>query len=105
MNLLTVLSISFSNEMLPSVWHEHVVPFYHCTKELLTSKELKVDTVITQKRTSTEVAADLKTGTKITPEEADVEKRKILYHWLEMLRSLKKLHEAGESILILPWHN
>lgn len=86
----------FFYEMLPSVWHEHVVPFYHCTKELLTSKELKVDTVITQKRTSTEVAADLKTGTKITPEEADVEKRKILYHWLEMLRSLKKLHEAGE---------
>lgn len=83
-------------EMLPSVWHEHVVPFYQCTKELLTSKELKVDTVITQKRTSTEVAADLKTGTKMTPEEADVEKRKILYHWLEMLRSLKKLHEAGE---------
>ena len=86
----------FFYEMLPSVWQEHVVPFYHRTKELLTSKELKVDTVITQKRTSTEVAADLKTGTKMTPEEADVEKRKILYHWIEMLRSLKKLHEAGE---------
>lgn len=86
----------FFYEMLPSVWNEHVVPFYHCTKELLTSKELKVDTVITHKRTSTEVAADLKTGTKMTPEEADVEKRKILYHWLEMLRSLNKLHEAGE---------
>ena len=86
----------FFYEMLPSVWHEHVVPFYHRTKELFTSKEVKVDTVITQKRTSTEVATDLKTGTKMTPKEADAEKRKILYHWLEMLRSLKKLHEAGE---------
>lgn len=86
----------FFYEMLPSVWHEHVVPFYYRTKELLTSKELKVDTVIIQERTSTEVAADPKTGTKMTPEEADVEKRKILYHWLEMLRSLKKLHEVGE---------
>lgn len=86
----------FFYEMLPGVWHEHVVPLYHRTKELITSKELKVDTVITQERTSTEVAVDPKTGTKMTPEEADVEKRKILYHWLEMLRSLKKLHEAGE---------
>lgn len=86
----------FFYEMLPSVWHKHVVPFYYRTKELLTSKELKADTVTIQERTSTEVAANSKTGTKMTQEEANVEKRKILYHWLEMLRSLKKLHEAGE---------
>ena len=32
----------------------------------------------------------------MTQEKADVEKRKVLYHWLEMLSSLKKLHDAGE---------
>ena len=32
----------------------------------------------------------------MTQEEADAEKRKVLYHWLGMLSSLKKLHDAGE---------
>ena len=32
----------------------------------------------------------------MTQPEADAEKRKVLYHWLGMLSSLKKLHEAGE---------
>lgn len=32
----------------------------------------------------------------MTQEEADDEKRKVLYHWLGMLSSLKKLHDAGE---------
>ena len=32
----------------------------------------------------------------MTHEEANAEKRKFLYHWLEMLSSLKKLHDAGE---------
>ena len=32
----------------------------------------------------------------MTQEEADMEKRKVLYHWLEMLTSLKKLQDAGE---------
>ena len=34
--------------------------------------------------------------TKMTPEEANAEKRKVLYHWLALLSSLKKLHDAGE---------
>ena len=37
-----------------------------------------------------------KTGTKMSREETDAEKRKVLYHWLGMLCSLKKLHDAGE---------
>ena len=36
-------------------------------------------------------------STKMTREESDAEKRKVLYHWLEMLSSLKKLHDAGET--------
>ena len=36
---------------------------------------------------------------KMTQEEADAEKRKVLYHWLGMLSSLKKLHDAGEMDL------
>ena len=32
----------------------------------------------------------------MTQEETDAEKRKVLYHWLGMLSSLKKLHDAGE---------
>ena len=38
----------FFYEVLPNVWHEHIVPFYHRTKAALTSKELKVDTVLAQ---------------------------------------------------------
>ena len=32
----------------------------------------------------------------MTPEEANAEKRKVLYHWLALLSSLKKLNDAGE---------
>ena len=86
----------FFYEVLPNVWHEHIVPFYHRTKAALTSKELKADAVLAQAKTSTDVVAKPKPGTKMTQEEADAEKRKVLYHWLGMLSSLKKLHDAGE---------
>lgn len=33
---------------------------------------------------------------KMTKEEADAEKRKVLYHWLGLLESLTKLERAGE---------
>jgi len=33
----------------------------------------------------------------MTQGEADAEERKVLYHWLGMLSSLKKLHDASES--------
>ena len=85
------------NRLFPNVWHEHIVPFYRRTKEALTSKELKADAVLAKSKASTDVAVkQQKTGVKMTQEEADAEKRKVLYHWLGMLSSLKKLHDAGE---------
>lgn len=86
----------FFYEVLPNVWHEHIVPLYHRTKAALTSKKLKADAALAQAKTSTDVAAKPKPGTKMTQEETDAEKRKVLYHWLGMLSSLKKLHDAGE---------
>lgn len=87
----------FFYEVLPNVWHEHIVPFFHRTKEALTSKELKADAVLAKSKASTDIAVKQpKTGAKMTQEEADAEKRKVLYHWLGMLISLKKLHDAGE---------
>lgn len=82
---------------IPSLWHEYIVPFFHQTKETLTSRELKVDAVLAETRASTDVAIrQPKATTKMSKEEADAEKRKVLYHWLGMLISLKKLHDAGE---------
>lgn len=88
----------FFYEVLPNVWHEHIVPFYNRTKAALTSKELKVDAVLAQSKTSTDVAVKQpKYDTKMTQEEADAEKRKVLYYWLGLLSSLEKLHDAGET--------
>lgn len=88
---------AFFYEVLPNVWHKHIVPFYRRTKEALISKELKADAVIAKSKASTDMAVkQSKTGTKMTQEEADAEKRKVLYHWLGMLSSLKKLQDAGE---------
>jgi hypothetical protein len=82
---------------IPRLWHEHIVPFFRRTKEALTSNELKADTVIAKPKENTNVMVrQSKADTKMTQEEADIEKRKVLYHWLEMLNSLKKLHDAGE---------
>ena len=82
---------------IPFLWHEYIVPFFHRTKRALTTKELKADEVLAKTKASTDVAVKhQKTVTKMTQEEADAEKRKVLYHWLGMLSSLKKLHDAGE---------
>ena len=79
------------------MWHEHIVPFYRRTKEALTSKKLKADAVLAKSKASTDVAVrQPKATTKMTQEEAYAEKRKVLYHWLGMLSSLKKLYDAGE---------
>ena len=86
----------FFYEVLPNVWHEHIVPFYRRTKEALTSKGLKADAVLAHKRASVPATTKPKATMKMTQEEADAEKRKVLYHWLGMLSSLKKLHDAGE---------
>ncbi len=88
---------TFFYEVLPNVWHEHIVSFYHQAKEALTTKGLKADVVLAQTKSSTgAVVKQPKAGIKITQEEADAENQKVLYHWLGMLSSLKKLHEAGE---------
>lgn len=88
---------AFFYEVLPNVWHEHIVPFYRRTKEALTAKELKADAVLAKSKTSDVATVKPKaTGARMTQEEADAEKRKVLYHWLGMLSSLKKLHDAGE---------
>ncbi len=87
----------FFYEVLPNVWYEHIVPFFHRTKEALTTKELKADAVNVKSKASMDVAVrQPKATTKMTQEEADAEKRKVLYHWLGMLSSLKKLYDAGE---------
>lgn len=79
------------------LWHEHIVPFFHRAKEALTTKELKADAVLAKPKKSAVAMVKLKaTGAKMTQVEADMEKRKALYHWLGMLTSLKKLQDAGE---------
>ena len=82
---------------IPYLWHEHIVPFFRHAKETLTTKELKADAVLAKSKASADIAVrQPKATTKMTQEEADAEKRKVLYHWLGMLSSLKKLHDAGE---------
>ena len=82
---------------IPYLWHEHIVPFFHHAKEALTTKELKADAVLAKSRASDVATVKPKTtSARMTQEEADAEKRKVLYHWLGMLSSLKKLHDAGE---------
>ncbi len=85
----------FFYEVLPNVWQEHIVPLFHRPKAPSASEELKVDAISARSRTSVPATAKPIT-TRMTKEEADAEKRKVLYHWLSMLSSLKKLHDAGE---------
>ena len=85
----------FFYEVVPNVWQEHIVPFFHRPKAPSASEELKVDAISARGRTSVPAAAKPIT-TRMTKEEADAEKRKVLYHWISMLCSLKKLQDAGE---------
>lgn len=87
---------AFFYELLPNVWHEHIVPLYHRAKEALTSKELKTDSALLKEKTAEITVVNPEAGTRMTQQEADAEKRKVLYHWIGMLSSLKKLHDAGE---------
>lgn len=87
---------AFFYEVVPNVWHEHIVPLCHRAKEALTAKELTVDSVLQKGRTDDIAVVKPKVESKMTQQEADTEKRKVLYHWVGMLSSLKKLHDAGE---------
>ncbi len=87
---------AFFDDLIPTVWHKYIVPSYYRVKEALTSKKSKPHSVIPKAKTTGSNFGISKTGTRMTQPEADVEKRKVLYHWLGMLSSLKKLHDAGE---------
>lgn len=84
------------DDLLPKFWHKYVVPSYYRVKEALSSKKSKPHSVPSKAKTAELTFSNVKTETRMTQPEADAEKRKVLYHWLGMLSSLKKLHEAGE---------
>ena len=87
---------AFFYEVLPNVWREHIVPLYRRAKEALTSKELNADSDLPKEKTAEVTVVNPEVGTRMTQQEADAEKRKVLYHWIGMLSSLKKLNDAGE---------
>ena len=90
---------------IPYLWHEHVVSFFHQTKEALTSKELKVDAILAETQASTDIAVkQQKTGVKMTQEEADAEKRKALFlraaaggRFSLRLRVLDEIHSLRDA--------
>lgn len=84
------------DKVIPYVWHEYIVPLPHRIKEAYISKKQKVDVVHLQTKKSAVAAETSRPITKMTQEEAETERLKVLYHWLNMLNSLKRLHDAGE---------
>ena len=48
---------TFFYEVLPNVWHEHIVPFFHRPKAIPASEELKVDAISEQGKASVPAAA------------------------------------------------
>ena len=42
----------FLYKVLPNIWHEHAMLFYHHIKEVLTTRNLKVDKVLSQTKSS-----------------------------------------------------
>lgn len=82
---------------IPDAWHKHVVPFFNQIKDALTTHDIKAEKILREvpKRESEAVTKIPKKKT-MTSEEAELEKRKVIYHWLNMLISLKKLHDADE---------
>lgn len=86
----------FFYEILPGVWQDRIVPFCRMTKKAMTEKNLKIDAVQQQSKTSKILVVKPKKNEKMTREEANAEKRKVLYHWLGLLDGLTKLQNAGE---------
>ena len=73
---------------IPNAWHKHVVPFFNQTKDTLMTHDIKAEKILREvpKRESEAVTKIPKKKT-MTFEEADLEKRKVIYHWLNMLIS------------------
>ena len=85
----------FFYEVIPNVWHKHIVPLWNGAKDVLFSKELKIDQIKCE--TEHKVVENQPILSEImTKEEVDAEKRKLLYHWIGLLSSLTKLQNAGE---------
>ena len=77
------------------VWHKHIVPLWNGAKDVLFSKELKINQIKCE--TEHKVVENQPILSEImTKEEVDAEKRKLLYHWIGLLSSLTKLQNAGE---------
>lgn len=84
-------------EIMPNWWYGRVMPFFQQKKENRADPKAKTTVVVRKVKTNTEPATVKPTTNKqLSKEEADAEKRKVLYLWLGMLSSLKKLHDAGE---------
>lgn len=84
------------NEGIPAIRDKVIAPLYHTVREALITKDLKVDAIRSQAKTRESVVVKPNPTVKMTKEEADAEKRKVLYHWLGLLESLVKLQNAGE---------
>lgn len=84
-------------EGIPLAWNNGIVPLYRRAKDAFTSKETNAETILKQEKKLTEIV-EVKASVhkKMTSEEVNAEKRKVLYHWLGLLSSLKKLNDAGE---------
>lgn len=87
---------AFFYEVLPNVWRRHIVPFCSRTKDALTTKEIKVDQIRRQEAELKVVKIPKVSTGSMSREEANAEKRKLLYYWLGLLNSLRKLQNAGE---------
>ena len=85
----------FFYEVLPSVWHKHVVPFFSEAKDILFSKELKIDQIQREAELKA-IKTETVSSKAMTKEEVDAEERKLLYHWIGLLSSLTKLQNVGE---------
>lgn len=85
----------FFYEVIPNVWHKHIVPLWNGAKDVLFSKEIKIDQIKCETEHKV-VENQLILSEIMTKEEVDAEKRKLLYHWIGMLSSLTKLQNAGE---------
>ena len=81
--------------VIPNVWHKHIVPLWNGAKDVLFSKELKIDQIKCETEYKVVENQSIFSET-MTKEEVDAEKRKLLYHWIGLLSSLTKLRNAGE---------
>lgn len=77
----------FFYEVIPNVWHKHIVPLWNGAKDVLFSKEIKIDQIKCETEHKV-VENQLMLSEIMTKEEVDAEKRKLLYHWIGMLSSL-----------------